>query len=68
MTVQDDHEHHLRAATATSRATEGLSVPRDRSYHINLFVENLTIALLSYRAESRVSVGGVRSLLIRAAY
>ena len=33
--VQDDHEHHLRAATAMSKVTEGLSVPRDRSYYIN---------------------------------
>ena len=51
-----------------SKVTEGLSVPKDLSYHINLSVENLTIALLSYRAGSRVGVGGVRSLLIRAAY
>jgi hypothetical protein len=57
--VQDDHEHHLHAATAISKAIEGLSVPRDYSYYINLFILNLTIALLSYRAESCVSFGGV---------
>jgi hypothetical protein len=51
-----------------SKVTEGLSVPRDRSYHMNLSIENLTIALLGYCAGSRVGVGEVRSLLIRAAY
>lgn len=47
-----------------SKVTDGLSVRRDHSYHMNVSTENLTIALLSYRAGSRVGVGGVRSLLV----
>ena len=48
-----------------SKVTKGLSVRRDYSYHMNLSVENLTIALLSNRARSCADLGGVRNLLVR---
>ena len=58
MTEQDEHEHHLYTATTMSKAIEGLSILRDRSYYINLSILYLIITLLSYRAESRtISVG-----------